>query len=60
MEIEKTLCYVAMGVSGLVALLFILDIALGIFGRLILLDILFILGAALVLWQGFETARELP
>ncbi len=60
MEIEKILCYGAMGVAGLVALLFLLDVVLGVFGgQSLVLDILFILGAAFVLWQGFETSREL-
>jgi hypothetical protein len=48
-----------MGVAGLVALIFLLDAALGILGRNLVLDIMFILGAAFVLWQGFETSREL-
>ncbi|WP_152052956.1 hypothetical protein [Tautonia marina] len=59
METEKILCFASMIVAGLVALLFVLDLALGIFGRFIVLDILFILGAAFVLWQGVETYREL-
>jgi hypothetical protein len=60
METPKVLCYVAMVVAGLVCLLFLLDAALSIFGRnSLLLDILFILGGAFVLWQGFETTREL-
>ncbi len=60
METEKVLCYAAMGVAGLVCLIFILDIALSIFGRVsVALDVMFILGAGLVLWQGFETTREL-
>jgi hypothetical protein len=59
METPKVLCYVAMIVAGVVSLIFLLDAALGILGRNIVLDILFILGAAFVLWQGFETTREL-
>ncbi len=60
MELEKTLCYVAMGVAGLVSLLFLLDLTIGLFGgQSKVLDIMFILGAAFVLWQGFETTREL-
>jgi uncharacterized membrane protein len=60
METEKVLCYVAMGVAGLVCLIFLLDATLGILGRAsMVLDIMFILGAAFVLWQGIETAREL-
>ena len=60
METEKVLCYSAMGVAGLVCLIFLLDAALGILGRAnIVMDIMFILGGAFVLWQGVETAREL-
>jgi hypothetical protein len=59
METPKVLCYVAMAVAGLVALIFLLDAAVGILGRNLVLDIMFILGAAFVLWQGFETSREL-
>jgi hypothetical protein len=59
METSKVLCYVAMAVAGLVCLIFLLDAALGLLGRNILLDVLFIFGGAFVLWQGFETTREL-
>ncbi len=60
METEKILCFGAMGVAGLVAVLFLLDIILKVFGgQSLVLDICFILGAAFVLWQGFETSREL-
>ncbi len=59
MENEKILCIVAMVIAGIVALLFLLDLILGIFGRFIVLDILFLLGAAFVIWQGIETLREL-
>jgi hypothetical protein len=59
METPKVLCYAAMIVAGLVCLIFLLDAAAGILGRNILLDVMFIIGAAFVLWQGFETSREL-
>jgi uncharacterized membrane protein len=60
METEKLLCFGAMGAAGLVALIFLLDIILGVLGgQSMVLDIMFILGAAFVLWQGFETSREL-
>jgi hypothetical protein len=59
METDKVLTYAAMIVAGLVCLIFLLDLALALLGRNIMLDILFILGAAFVLWQGFETTREL-
>ena len=59
MEIPKVLCYIAMGFAGLVCLIFLLDAVAGILGRNIVLDVLFLMGGGLVLWQGFETAREL-
>jgi hypothetical protein len=59
METDKVLTYAAMIVAGLVCLIFLLDLALAILGRNVVLDILFIFGAAFVLWQGFETSREL-
>jgi hypothetical protein len=60
METEKYLCYGAMGAAGLVAVVFLLDIVIGLLGgQSAVLDIMFILGAAFVLWQGFETTREL-
>jgi arginine exporter protein ArgO len=59
METPKVLCYAAMIVAGLIALIFLLDAGLGVLGRNIVLDVMFITGAAFVLWQGFETTREL-
>ena len=61
MNPEKLLCWMAMIVAGLVVLVFLVDLILGMpFGRAsLVLDILFVLGAALVLWQGFEVNREL-
>jgi dolichyl-phosphate-mannose--protein O-mannosyl transferase len=59
METQKVLCYISMGVAGLVILIFLLDAAAGVLGRNIALDIMFIIGGALVIWQGIETTREL-
>jgi len=58
METEKVLTYAAMIVAGLVCLIFLLDATLAVLGRNLVLDILFILGGAFVIWQGFETSRE--
>jgi threonine/homoserine/homoserine lactone efflux protein len=58
METEKVLTYAAMIVAGLVGLIFLLDVTLKILNRNIVLDILFLLGAAFVIWQGYETSRE--
>ena len=59
MELEKLLTYAAMIVAGLVCLIFALDLGLSVLGRNLVLDILFIVGGLFVLWQGFETSREL-
>jgi len=59
METDKVLTYAAMIIAGLVCLIFMLDLTLAVLGRNVLLDILFILGGAFVIWQGLETAREL-
>ena len=59
MEIDKIITYSAIGIAGLVLLIFLLDLAAGIFGRYIAMDVLFILGAGFLLWQGIETILEL-
>ncbi len=59
MEINKLITYGAIAIAGLICLIFLLDLAAGIFGRLIVMDILFIIGGAFLLWQGIETALEL-
>ncbi len=60
MEINKVLCYAAIVIAGLVTLIFLLDATLGLLGRIsLVLDILFIIAGAFVLWQGLETAREM-
>ena len=59
MEIEKLITYSSIGVAALVCLVFLLDLAAGIFGRQIAMDVLFILGGAFLLWQGIETVLEL-
>jgi hypothetical protein len=59
MEINKIITYSAIVIAGLVILIFGLDLAAGIFGRIIAMDVLFILAAAFVLWQGIETVLEL-
>ena len=59
MEIQKVLCYMAMIIAGLVCLIFLLAATLRVLGRNLVLDVLFIIGGAFVLWQGVETAREI-
>ena len=60
MEFNKVLCYAAILIAGRVTLIFLLDAALGVLGGMsLVLDILFVIAGAFVLWQGLETAREL-
>lgn len=59
METEKVITYSAIGIAGIVMLVFLLDLAVGIFGQYIAMDVLFILGAAFLMWQGIETILEL-
>ena len=59
METQKIITYSAIGVAGIVCLVFLLDLAAGIFGRNIGMDIMFILGSGFLLWQGVETMLEL-
>ena len=59
MGLPKILTYAAMAVAGIVCLIFALDLAVGIFGRYIAMDVLFILAAAFLLWQSVETMLEL-
>ena len=58
---EKWLCWGAIGVAGLLLLLFILDLAIGIpFGKLsMVVDIFGIVASALVLFLGWDAMRDL-
>ena len=61
METEKIMTVASLFVAGVVALVFLLDAVVGMpFSRQsLVLDILFVIGGAFVLWQGLETYREL-
>ena len=61
MKLQKILCGAALGISGLLALIFLLDLILGIpFGRFAMwTDIIVLVSTGLILWQGIETWREL-
>jgi hypothetical protein len=59
MELQKIMTYLAILTASVVLLMFIMDAAAGIFGRNIAMDVLFIIGAGFLLWQGVETAMEL-
>jgi hypothetical protein len=57
---EKWLCWGAMGISGLLFILFVLDLAIKIpFGGLsTLVDILAALGCAIVIFLGWDAVRD--
>lgn len=61
MNLKKILCMTALAIAGILALLFLLDLAIAIpFGRSDLTtDILVVVAAGLIIWQGIETWREL-
>jgi hypothetical protein len=56
----KLLVQISMGAAGLVALVTILDLAIKApFGGAMVFDIMFLVSAALVLYLGWESYREL-
>ncbi len=59
METDKVITYSAIGVAGIVFLVFLLDLIAGIFYHNVAMDIMFLLGSAFLLWQGVETILEL-
>lgn len=61
MNLKKILSMTALGIAGICGLLFLLDLAIGIpFGRSsITTDVLVIIAAGLLIWQGIETWLEL-
>ncbi len=58
---QKWLCIGVMAVCAIIFLVYALDLALGVpFGRAgIVQDIVLILASAVVIWQGYETYREI-
>lgn len=60
METEKVLCIVSLVIAGLLTLVFLLDLALGIpFGRTsVVLDVMFLIAGAFVIWQALSTYKE--
>lgn len=61
MNLKKILCMAAMAIAGLLGILFLLDLAIGIpFGRSdITTDVMVVLAAGLLVWQGVETWFEI-
>lgn len=60
MNLKKILCMAAMVIAGVLGIVFLLDLALGMpFGRSdITTDILVVVAAGLLIWQGVETWLE--
>ncbi len=60
-EMEKYMCYGALGVAGLFMLLFLLDLILGMpFGRtFMIVDIFGILVSGMVGYLGFNAMKDL-
>jgi hypothetical protein len=59
---EKYMCYAALGVAGVIALLAILDLALGFpFGGspFLLVNIFLLLASGIVAYLGFSALRDL-
>jgi hypothetical protein len=59
---EKYLCYGALGVAGVMAVLFLVDLIVGIpfgGGPFIVADILGILSAGMVGYMGFNASKDL-
>lgn len=57
---SKNIIFGSMGVAGLVALLAILDMAMGIpFAGQMVMDIMFLVGASLVLYMGYDAYQDL-
>ena len=58
--VNKVLCGAALGVGGLLGVVFLVDLIAGIpFGREIATDILVVIASGLLLWQGLETWFQL-
>lgn len=59
---EKVMCYGALGVAGLLALLFLVDMVAGFpfgSGPFIAFDILGLIAAAIIGYLGFNAMRDL-
>jgi hypothetical protein len=58
---EKWLCWGAMGISGFMVALFLLDLVIGFpFGKLsLVVDILGVAACAIVLFLGWDAAKDL-
>ena len=58
-SLSRYLVITALVLTGIVAVGSLLDLALGIpYGRNILLDVMFLLGAGLIGYMGYETIKD--
>jgi hypothetical protein len=58
-NLSKNLVVVALVLTGIVAVGSLLDLAIGIpYGRNIVLDVMFLLGAGLIGYMGYETIKD--
>jgi hypothetical protein len=56
---SKNMVIIALVLTGIVAIGAIIDLAMGIpFGRNILLDVMFLLGAAMIGYMGYEAFKD--
>ena len=60
METQKIITYSAIGVAGIVCLVFLLDLAFAIFHRNIAMDIMFIIGSGLPSLAGRRDHSRAP
>lgn len=59
---DKALCFGALGVGALMALVFLLDMVAGVpfgGGPFVTVDVFGILGAAIVIYLGYNSSRDL-
>jgi hypothetical protein len=59
-SMEKGLCWAAMGISGLLLVLFLLDLFLGFpFGKLsLVVDVLGVLACGIILYTAFDAFKD--
>ncbi|MGH7200245.1 MAG: hypothetical protein ACREJB_06545 [Planctomycetaceae bacterium] len=59
-DVSKKVIYGSMGVAGLVILVCLLDLVLGMpFAGMMVMDIMFLIGAGIVLYLGWDALQDL-
>ena len=61
LKVNRALTGTSLGIAGLMGVIFLVDLIVGIpFSRFsIVADVVVVLAAGLIVWQGIETWREL-